>query len=404
MNAIKTLSSVKRERPNLPVALLLTLDVSVVDRLSAALAGLAQVHRADPIEDAAQLSLAELRPQLLVVDAEEAGEGLGLLMTTLRRGAPGAAIVALGDEHAADLILSCMRAGALDFVGRQSGEVALRRVLRARLERGTREVMPDRQGPAFALFGARPGDPSRALALSLAVQRARSGAQVLFLDLAAGNRETEIMLDISPGYGVPEALEDLDRLDQTLLTSAVPKHAESGLSVMLLGEARSLDALAPADISALLVLLRGVYDEVIVHGTGATLIAMPGLIAGLRRFALVASQSLASAQAAAEALRRLREIGIAAESRIVLVVAEHDARILPAPATLAGSIGVSHSLAVSDNRVRLANAANQGRFAEDALADRGYAKQIAAMAVELGAERDAAKKPSLLQRLLGTGA
>ncbi|WP_421993075.1 AAA family ATPase [Roseococcus sp.] len=404
MNAIKTLSSVKRERPNLPVALLLTLDVSVVDRLSAALAGLAQVHRADPIEDAAQLSLAELRPQLLVVDAEEAGEGLGLLMTTLRRGAPGAAIVALGDEHAADLILSCMRAGALDFVGRQSGEVALRRVLRARLERGTREVMPDRQGPAFALFGARPGDPSRALALSLAVQRARTGAQVLFLDLAVGNRETEIMLDISPGYGVPEALEDLDRLDQTLLTSAVPKHAESGLSVMLLGEARSLDALAPADISALLVLLRGVYDEVIVHGTGATLIAMPGLIAGLRRFALVASQSLASAQAAAEALRRLREIGIAAESRIVLVVAEHDARILPAPATLAGSIGVSHSLAVSDNRVRLANAANQGRFAEDALADRGYAKQIAAMAVELGAERDAAKKPSLLQRLLGTGA
>lgn len=399
MNAIKAIPAARRDRQTLPVALLLTLDVGVVDRLSAALAGLAQVHRADPIDNMAQLAMVELRPSLFVVDAEEAGEGLGALMAALRRGAPGAAIVALGDEHAADLILSCMRAGALDFVGRQSGEVALRRVLRARLERGTREVLPDRQGPAHALFGARPGDPSRSVALALAVQRQRSGAQVLFLDLAEGNRETEIALDLTPGYGVVEALEDIDRLDQALLASAVPKHAASGLSVMLAGEGHPAEALAPADVAALLVLLRGIYDEVVVHATGEVLATMPGLIAGLRRFAIVTTQSLASAQAAAEALRRLRELGIAAESRILLVVAEHDARILPAPDTLAGSIGLGRSLAVPDNRARLANAANQGRFAEEALADRGFARQIAALAVELGVEPEAPKR-GLLQRLL----
>ncbi|MDB5412246.1 MAG: histidine kinase [Rubritepida sp.] len=388
----------RRDHQALPIALLLTLDAGVVDRLSAALAGLAQVHRADPMEDAAQLAVVELRPSLFVVDASDAGEGLAALLATIRRGAPGAAIVALGDENAADMILACMRAGALDFIGRLTGEAALRRILRARLERGTREVMPDRQGPAFALFGARPSDPSRAVALALAVQRARTGAQVVFLDLAPGSRETEIALDIAPGYGVLEALEDLDRLDQALLTSAAPKHAESGLSIMLLSESRAAQSLAAADLTALLVLLRGIYDEVILHATGAVLAAAPGLVAGLRRFGLVGTQSLASAQAAAEVLRGLGAAGVVAENRIFLVVADHDARILPAPNTLAGSIGLKQSLTVSDFRVRICNAINQGRFAEDVLADRAFARQIAGLGIELGAEREAAR-PGLFRRL-----
>jgi pilus assembly protein CpaE len=374
---------------SLPTVLVLSLDAAVVDRAATALAGLAQVHRADPIEDSAMLSVPELKPVLCIVDAQDAGQGLVTLLAGLKRMAPAASLVALGDDGAADLILTCMRAGASDFIARQTGDAALRRSLRGRLERGARETASERQGPAFGIFGARPSDPSRLHALALATSRARAGRGVLFLDLAPGSQETAIALDITPTYGVNDALADLDRLDQALLGSAVPRHDQTGLSTLLLDPATPEGALAGGDVTTLLVLLRGVYDEVVLHAGASMLAAMPFLLGGLQRFALVTTQHLASAQAAAECLRKLSDQGVAVEGRAVLVVTEYLASVLPAPNTIAGSIGVGRVLAIPDERSRLWNAVNRGRFVEDALGDRAFDRAIAQLAAELGVEAPA---------------
>jgi len=370
----------------LPVALVLTLDPDVVDRVAASLAGLAQVHRADPVEDAASLAVVELRPGLCVLDVDDAGEACPLVLAALRRGAPAAALVALGDEGRADVVLACMRAGALDLLARRTDEVALRRALRGRMERGTREAAPDRQGHAYALLPARPADPGRWHALALAVARQKAGQRTLFLDLGEGSRETEVALDLSPGYSVSEALGDLDRLDQALLSSAVPRHGPSGLSALLLQDRASRDILASGDLPTLLVLLRGVYDEVVLHAPLALAASRPMMLGGLRRFAVVTTQNLASAQEAAEALRKMAKQGMAVAERAVLLVAEHHRAVLPAPRALAGSIGVVGVVSAPDQRARLCNAINQGRFAEEALRDARFARALADLSALLREE------------------
>jgi pilus assembly protein CpaE len=372
-------------RESAPAALVLTLDPILTDRIGAALAGIAVLHRVDPIAAAAAPVLAEDRPALLLVDSADVGSELGSLIAHLRRASPTAALVVLGDEGSADLILACMRAGAQDFLNREIGEVALRRALRARFDRGTREVAMDRQGPCLTVAGARPADPSREVALALAALRAkRADGPVLFLDLGADAQETELALDLKPTYGVANALEDLDRLDAALLRSAVAQDRASGLSVMLLSDRARRDGILAGDLGSLLALLRGVYAEVVVHAGADLGPNLHPVVAAPPRFALVATQAIASAQRAGGLLQELGTAGIPGARRAVLVVAEHDARLQPAPATIAGTLGLADVVALPDVRLALRNAANQGRFAAAALAERGFGRRLEALAGALG--------------------
>lgn len=235
----------------------------------------------------------------------------------------------------------------------------------------------------MALLGARPADPSRHVALALALARARAGAAVLLLDLSPGAAESLIALDLEAGYGVGEALEDLDRLDHALLASAVPRHGGTGLALLALDEGRRLEALPPGDVAALLALLRGVYDEVVVHAPAAMPALVPALPGLVRRLGFVLTQNLASARACADALRAAREGGVTQADAALLVVAAHDARILPAPNTLAGTLGLAEAIPVAERHAALCNAVNQGRF-EAVLAERGLGREMARIAAALG--------------------
>lgn len=407
MNAISDTLPAPAENA-MPTALVLTLDSHVVDRVGAALAGLAILHRADPDPDAALVAVNHVRPHLILVDVADAGAELTTVLARLRNDAPTAALVALGDETAADLILASLRSGAQDFVGRSTGDIALRRALRPRLERGPRNAAAGRQSPCLAVIGGRPADPAREVALAIALNRAAAGTRkVVFVDLGTGAQEAEIALDLRCGYGVADALEDVDRLDGALLRSALPRHAASGLSLLLLNDYRDPALLDPGDLGVLVAQLRGAYDEVVIHCGAAPFSAGPlALLAAQRKTALVVTQSLASAQAAARGMKQLEVLGIQPRERLVLAVADFDVRIQPSALAIAGTLGLASVITLPECRVALRNAENQGRFDIALNNHRGLARQIAALAGRLGNAEPLASPPGIWSRLklrLGLG-
>lgn len=400
MNAILTNpgAAASDAASRLPLAMILTLDPALTERAAAAMAGMASVHRADPDAELALSAIGEARPALLLVDTHDSGAELAELITRLRRALPTMPLVALGDEGQADVILTCLRAGAADYVGRQASELVLRRVLRKRLERDPRDVAPGRQCPVKAVIGARASDPSREVALALAAQEASLGREggTLFLDLAADAWESELALDLSPRYALADALDDIDRLDAALLNGAVVQEAGRGLRYLGYKPGRAEGASA-ADIAALIGLLRGFYEMVVVHLGHAAAPRAQALLAGLPHATLVMTQSIAGAQAGAELLRGAFPGG--APASLVLAVAEHDPRQHPTAPALAGTLGVARHVALPDRRQALRAAANEGRFVTLALQDRPTARAVRTLAAALQPEGMQRVAPGLLRRL-----
>ncbi|RVT91551.1 hypothetical protein EOD42_21510 [Rhodovarius crocodyli] len=383
----------------LPQAMILTLDPALTDRVAAAMAGVATLHRADPDAEIALAAIGETRPSLLLIDTDDGGAELEQMITRLRRALPGVALVALGDEGQADMILTCLRAGAADYVGRQAGDLVLRRVLRKRLERDPRDSSPSRLCPAKAVIGARASDSSREVALSLAVREATApgAGTVLLLDLAPDAWESELALDVAPRYTLADALDDIDRLDATLLNGAVVQENASGLRYLGQRPGRAESASA-ADIGALVGLLRGFYDMVVVHLGHAATPRAASLLSGLPHASLVMTQSIAGAQAAAELMRQSFPGGV--PSSLVLAVAEHDARQHPTAPALAGTLGISRHVPLPDRRQVLRTAANEGRFGTLMPKDRAMARGVAELSARLQPEGMQRAQRSLLQRLV----
>jgi pilus assembly protein CpaE len=385
------------------MALIASEDAILVERCLTALAGLATLHRCPADTILLGSTLLVERPALILIDAEDAGIDLAAIVAAARRGAPAAALVVLGDEGAADQVLALMRAGAQDVIGRDAAETTLRRALRPRLARGGPASGNEGQAACLTLLGARASDPSREVALALAISRCgKTKRRVLLMDLAPGADEIEVSLDLRCSFGVLEAINDLDRLDAALLSSAATRHAATGLSLLPLLDYRGLQGVEAADLRTLLAVLRSIYDEVVLHaGADPVPAAVVPLLAEQRRCALVTEQSLASAQAAGRSLALIEGAGGDPKGRVVLAVANTDSRILPSPRSLLGALGLVNIVTLPEARTVLRNGANRGRFPEAVTARRPYLRALEALGRQLDPATETAAKPAgPLARLL----
>ncbi|WP_159998435.1 hypothetical protein [Roseomonas sp. 18066] len=398
--------AVAQASDTLPVVAVMSADAALIERLEAALAGLAVIVRAEP-EGEAGLALVEaIRPGLVACDlgAAAVAEGAALdaqgyrprqrqaapdfigRLGQLRRLLPQSILVALGDETAPEQVLEAVRAGAQDVLDRQTSVPGLQAALRPRLEAAPRGAQRGGQAECLALLAARPEDGAREIAMALACARADRGKrEVLLLDLAPGAGAVEVAFDLALQYGVGDALRDIERLDAALLRSAVPRERRSGLATLLLRAPEDLDGVTLADLRALLLVLRGVYAEVVLHlGSVADPLRL-ALATGLGRFGLVMTQEVASAAAAAALLRRLDQPGLPRRDRVVAIVARHQPAILLPAQRLVEELELGAPVLVAESRVAEANAANAGDFAGHVIRDRGMAAMAAALAPRLGA-------------------
>ncbi|HEY4252519.1 MAG TPA: hypothetical protein VGM87_15005, partial [Roseomonas sp.] len=301
----------------LPMALALTGDRALGDRLAVALAGLAEVQRLRPDDPGLLDSLHAIRPDLVMVDGDAEDEAVTELVAASRRAQPTAAIVVLGDETESGLLLAAMRAGAQDVLPRSAAEPTLRRGLRERLQRTLRSGGPERRAECVALLGGHAADPVHEIALALALRAAgESGRKPLLVELSIRAADAPLSLGAECTYGVIEAMTDVDRLDASLLESAVTRHAPSGLAVLPLRDARDVARLDPGDLRSLVAALAAVYDPVIINLGGEPPPAvLTALAPQVRGWGLVVTQTITSSRGAARSLRLLGDAGVTVKER-----------------------------------------------------------------------------------------
>lgn len=182
----------------------------------------------------------------------------------LARALPGSVIFATGSSVSADFVIQMIRAGALEFlrrpVQRDDLLAALDKVLR--LRRGAPQAR--QPGRVISVFSTKGGLGVTTLATNLAVCFAeRSPGGTILVDLDTRHSDTATFLNLQPPYSILDALENLERLDESFLRGVVSKHA-SGL-MLLPGPSRvERSSISGEHVEAALTIIRSYFDHVIL--------------------------------------------------------------------------------------------------------------------------------------------
>src|SRR5437899_5798775 len=177
------------------------------------------------------------RPDLVIGEVDEAGptsvaEQPAWVIGSLTRALPGAAIFATGQSTSADFVIEVIRAGALEFirrpVEREDLISALEKVVR--LRRGAPAAR--QPGHVTSVFSTKGGLGVTTMATNLAVCLAeRAQESTTLVDLDTRKSDVTTLLNLQPPVSILDALENLERLDESFLRGLVTKHS-SGLAIL----------------------------------------------------------------------------------------------------------------------------------------------------------------------------
>jgi pilus assembly protein CpaE len=147
---------------------------------------------------------------------------------------PSRVFLGTGPELPPQLLLDAMRAGVSEYLPQpvepRDLEDALRRMAR-KLGRGAGSGAPG-GGRIVAFTGAKGGTGVTTTAVNAAVHaHAVAGRRTLLLDLDLDAGSAGVLTSIPPRYSVLDLLDNLHRLDESLLESLVTEHT-SGLHVL----------------------------------------------------------------------------------------------------------------------------------------------------------------------------
>jgi pilus assembly protein CpaE len=370
-----------------------TRDATIAERVSHAIERTASTVRVDPESTALQDALRRMEPDLLVLDADVA-TGTGAAFPGCARAVqelrPGLRYVALGDESNATTVLMAVRAGSADFIGRESAEEEIAAQLVAVLRQADRRTRTD-AGRLSVVVSGRPNEGESLFAINLAVLLAqRHRDDVVLIDCALPASETDVALDLELSYILRDAVQDVARMDRTLLTSTLARHKASGLYVLPLSLAiENVRDVQANNLVALIGILRGLFGEVVLNIGGFRHSSL------LRQFCegatatfVYVTQSFSSVRACHGVLEQ-GELGRHDRAQMVLVVGDYDSAIQLTDRQIADTLEMPRTLRMPAARADLLNGLNNGQTMPE-LAPRspyiaGLARAIEMRAIDMRA-------------------
>jgi pilus assembly protein CpaE len=340
-----------------------TSDTALAARLIGPLDGVAAVIRSAP-DTASLVDLCrKAAPDLVLLDADPV-DGFGTLLAEAMRDLaatdPEATAIVLGDEGDPRLVLRAIRTGAADVIDRGTEGDDLRSQIARHLTASPRGEAAG-AGTLTVVMSGQPGGEGL-FALNLAVLRAKARGEGLLIDGALPSSEAGAALNVPLTYTIRDAIQDLPRLDRTLLSSALGHHVPSGLHLLPLAVAgEEVHDVAPDAIASMLLVLRALFGEVVLNVGG---IRHPGLLTEFTRAAariyLVAPQKFTAVKACRDLLVQIAPNPQVLD-RITLVVEDHMPGITLSEEQMREALGLRRSVKLPAARVELINAHNAGR-------------------------------------------
>lgn len=299
--------------------------------------------------------LHERDPELVLADFDGDPASSLRYVRLLSDARPSRVFLGTGPELPPQLLLEAMRAGLSEYlpqpVDSRDLEDAFRRLAR-KLGRGGGD-MPG-NGKVVAFTGAKGGTGVTTTAVNSAVHaHALAGRRTLLLDLDLEAGSAGVLTNVSPKYSVLDLLDNLHRLDESLLDSLVTPH-ESGVHV-LPSPADPTDAreVKPDQLRTVLRLLRHHYQLTLVDLARPLSAVGRVVLEQVDELFLVLNADLPSLRNAKRILPHLQEglMGRDAQLRVVLNRVAAGGEITDQDVRLALRVPVAFSLRQDDAHV-----------------------------------------------------
>jgi len=203
------------------------------------------------------------RAEVLVVDLHpENLEGALGAIELIQATTSDIAIFVMGEISNPRNIVAAMQAGACEYVDRQAGNEewlnAFARFSAARTKKRART----RKTPVFTVINAKGGAGSTTVAVNTAVALQRNHGQTALIDFAVIGHAA-LHLNLQPSFGILDALQNLHRMDTTLLDGLMTP-AEDGLHLLAGAQQPDATAATTAELAQLFDLLFGHYRYLVV--------------------------------------------------------------------------------------------------------------------------------------------
>ncbi|MGH9530020.1 MAG: AAA family ATPase, partial [Terriglobales bacterium] len=169
-------------------------------------------------------------PDVVVVDIPSDSMAALRAIELIHQELSGTAIFALGSMSHPQIIVSAMRSGAREFIERPTSTTDLLEAF-VRLSAAQRKVQREEvRGRVFTVVNAKGGSGATTVAvnLSLALQSAHSN--VALVDIAPLGHAA-LHLNLKPSFTIANAIQNLHRLDRSLLESFTTRHG-SGVQLL----------------------------------------------------------------------------------------------------------------------------------------------------------------------------
>ena len=205
----------------------------------------------------------DLRAEVVLVDVDpHAVDRACATIELLRSTTNDLAVFALGELTQPLVIVAAMRAGATEFLERNGSTSALLEAFtRHSAQRHKRRNVAGRAN-VFSFLNAKAGSGATTLAVNTAVTLQRQHGNTVLVDCAQLGHAS-LHLNVRPQFGVMDAVQNLHRLDASLLESLMTPCAD-GLHLLAGPQVPGQFQPTPAELARLFDLLVTYYRYVVI--------------------------------------------------------------------------------------------------------------------------------------------
>jgi pilus assembly protein CpaE len=220
-----------------------------------------------PAYQGAARRVAETAPHMVVIDVDGDPVESVRVIQAISQNNPGIAILPASRVRDSSIILKVIRAGAREFLTLPvEGDELHETVDRLFNRRDDAQTSSGPKGPqVIAVTGAAGGIGCTTLAVNVATTMAKTaGHEIVLVDFDLMLGSLDACLDIIPDQTLQGVVQNIDRLDLTLLKRSITRHS-SGLYVLphpvAMEDSAKID---PDTLRRVLVLLKAAFPTVII--------------------------------------------------------------------------------------------------------------------------------------------
>ena len=239
--------------------------------------------------DSVLRQIQDVRAEIVLVDIDPANSQRAIHAIELIHSTTDSIVIfAAGEMNHPQTIVSAMRAGAREYLDRgATSEILLEALTRFTSSRSKARTSSGR-ARVFMVTNAKGGAGATTVAVNTAVALQETQGGVLLVDFAALGH-CALHLNVRPQFGLPDALQNLHRMDASLLDGLLTP-CKGGLQLLAGPQQPQTVAPAAAELARLFDLLVSHFRYVVVDCSGR-LDQTARLMCDLSNVALVVSQT-----------------------------------------------------------------------------------------------------------------